>query len=81
MSKAAVEQVIQKAMSDEQFRASLKKDPQAALAGYDLTSAERAHFSSGNPSQLQAIGVDERITKSAIDMFGGNYPWGGPQNQ
>jgi hypothetical protein len=78
MSKAGVEALVQKAMSDENFRKQLKENPNAALAGYDLTAEERAAIASGNSAKLRELGVDERITKSAI--FSGTWgPEGGNQ--
>jgi hypothetical protein len=73
MSKAGVEAFAEKAMADETFRRKIKENPEAALAGYDLTSEEKAAIKSGNAAQLRALGVDERITKSAIwqDPFTG----------
>ena len=66
MSKAGVEAVAAKALTDEAFRRKIKENPEAALAGYDLTSDEKAAMKSGNASQLRALGIDERITKSLI---------------
>jgi len=64
MSKAVVEALAQKAMSDESFRQQIKNNPDAALAGYDLTAEEKAAIKSGNAAKLRELGVDERITKS-----------------
>jgi hypothetical protein len=66
MSKAGVEAVAAKALTDETFRRKIKENPEAALAGYDLTPEEKAAMKSGNPSRLRELGVDERITKSLI---------------
>ncbi|HLW47278.1 MAG TPA: Os1348 family NHLP clan protein [bacterium] len=70
MSKAGVEALAQKAMSDESFRRQLKTNPDTAFAGYDLTAEEKAAIKSGNAAKLRELGVDERITKSAL-IFGG----------
>ncbi len=40
MSQQHVEAIIDKAMSDEQFRARLLKDPVEALKDYDVTEEE-----------------------------------------
>jgi hypothetical protein len=72
MSKAAVESVLQKAMSDEGFRESLKQDPDSVLEAYDLTPEERSAITSGSAAQLKAMGVDERITKSTFDPLPGH---------
>jgi len=66
MSKAGVEALAQKAMSDESFRQQLKSSPDTAMAGYDLTAEEKAAIKSGNTAKLRELGVDERITKSAL---------------
>jgi hypothetical protein len=71
MSKAAVEALVQKALADANFRKQIKENPDAALAGYDLTSEERAAIKSGNAAKLRELGVDERITKSAVDVLPG----------
>jgi RecB family endonuclease NucS len=71
MSKAGVEALVQKAMADENFRKQIKENPDAALAGYDLTAEERAAITSGNAAKLRELGVDERITKSVVDVLPG----------
>lgn len=65
MSKAGVEKLLN-AMADESFRRKVKETPDAALAGYDLTPEEKAAIKSGNTAKLRELGVDERITKSAL---------------
>jgi hypothetical protein len=77
MSKAACESVLQRVMSDESFRTSLKEHPESALSGYDLTSDERAAIASGSVARIQALGLDERITKSVVNVF--PYDQGGHQ--
>ena len=62
MSKAGLEKVVH-AMADESFRKSVKENPDAALASYDLTPEEKAAIKSGNTAKLRELGVDERITK------------------
>jgi hypothetical protein len=69
MSKAGVEALAQRAMADESFRKQLKSNPDAALAGYDLTVEETAAIKTGNAAKLREMGVDERITKSSL-FFG-----------
>ncbi len=66
MSKAGVEAFAAKAVADKTFRQKIKENPDAALAGYDLTSEEKAAVKSGNASRLRELGIDERITKSAL---------------
>lgn len=66
MSKAGLEKLVQTAMADESFRRKIKENPEAALAGYDLTPEEKAAIKSGNTAKLRELGVDERITKSTV---------------
>ena len=79
MSKAGVEALVKKAMSDEKFRQQIKSDPDVALAGYDLTAEEKAAIKSGNAAKLREFGVDERITKSVWNIPGEGEGSGGIQ--
>jgi hypothetical protein len=64
MSKSAVNQVIQRAISDAAYRRQLQSNPGKALTGFDLTKDERAAITSGDPSRLTALGVDQRMSKT-----------------
>ncbi len=66
MSKAGIEAVASKAMADETFRRKLKENPDATLAGFDLTPEERNAIKSGDSAKLKQLGVDERISKMII---------------
>ena len=79
MSKAGVEALVKKAMSDESFRKQIKDNPDTALAGYDLTPEEKAAIKSGNAAKLREFGVDERITKSVWAIPGEGEGQGGRQ--
>ena len=59
----ALNQVLERASTDEAFRTRLQSDPTNALAGYDLTPDERAALSSGDTEAMEALGVDPRVTK------------------
>jgi restriction endonuclease Mrr len=76
VSKAGVEKVLN-AMADESFRQKVKDNPDATLAAYDLTPEEKAAIKSGNAAKLRELGVDERITKSALTDLG----IGGPKDR
>lgn len=71
MSKAGVESVVNKAMTDESFRKQLKENPDTALRGFDLTPEEIAALKTGDGSKLHDLGVDERISK----MVSNNQWW------
>ena len=70
-------QVIERASKDAAFRAQLKSNPEAALAGYTLTAEEKAALLSGDSSALRDLGVDARVTKfgdtGSVDD-GGSWP-------
>ena len=78
MSKAGVEALVKKAMSDETFRKQIKDNPDVALAGYDLSPEEKAAIKSGNAAKLRELGVDERITKSVWQDYGSGPGEGRP---
>ena len=77
MSRQMIAQVVERASTDAQFRAQLERDPENALAGYDLTPQERSALLSGDENQLRELGVDQRITKwdSGSSSFGDNGPF------
>jgi len=77
MSQQAIAQVVERASADAKFRAQLERDPENALAGYDLSPAERDALLSGDDKQLRELGLDQRMSKWAGDAgsFGDNGPW------
>ena len=69
--------VVERASTDAAFRAQLGSNPEAALAGYNLTAEEKAALLRGDEHELSELGVDARVTKqagSALDD-GGQGPW------
>ncbi|HET8568455.1 MAG TPA: Os1348 family NHLP clan protein [Candidatus Limnocylindria bacterium] len=64
MSKQALGQVVQRAISDAAFRRQLQSDPTGALKGFDLTADERAALRAGDASKLSSLGVDQRMSKA-----------------
>ncbi|MBN2148291.1 MAG: Franean1_4349 family RiPP [Anaerolineales bacterium] len=65
MSKEAVEFAIGKALLDAAFRAALLADPEKALAGMDLTQAEKAALKrlDGETLDSLAYSLDEQKRK------------------
>ena len=55
--------VLERATTDADFRQRLRRDPDAALAGYDLDPEARAALLSADASQVRSLGVDARVTK------------------
>ena len=62
MSLGDLTRVVERATTDFAFLAELNEKPDQALAGYDLSSEERAALLKGDPSDLHLLGVDSRIT-------------------
>jgi hypothetical protein len=48
MSRQALEEVLARAMEDHDFRSRLLRDPEPALAGYDLSPQERDALIAGD---------------------------------
>jgi hypothetical protein len=66
MTAAAIERIIQLALNDPEFREQLETAPHAALAGFDLTQAERDLMATRSQRGLAAVlGPD-----SSIHFFG-----------
>jgi hypothetical protein len=65
MSKEAVQNLIGRAVMDEEFRKLLFSDPEKALEGYDLTPQEKKLLLSLDPEEVADFAgkLDERITK------------------
>ena len=63
MSAGAVRDVLQRAIDDAAFRERLARDPDGALAEYDLTPEERARFIAGT---LTAERLEERLSKTDL---------------
>lgn len=66
MSQDALGQVVTRALADVTFRHQLRQDPDRALAGYDLSAAERAAILNGEVGELRPLGVDPRVSKIDI---------------
>ncbi len=75
MSQATVQQLISKLVSDAGFRSAVGSNPASALAGYDLSDAEREAFTRMDLSSFDgaASGLDERTSKGAIRTGGCGY--------
>ena len=67
MSQAAIAEVVERASADPQFLAELERNPEQALAGYDLTEAEHAAIRQGGVRPLQELGSQVRASTGAAD--------------
>ncbi len=70
MPSRGLQQLIERATSDEAFAARLEADPEGAMAEYGLTDEERAALRSRDAGWLRAAGVDVRASKAASRYFG-----------
>lgn len=63
MSRAALEEILARAIEDHTFRERLLQSPSEALAGYDLSEEERQAFIAGNLQELlRSVDRDEHRT-------------------
>ncbi len=58
MSVFKVNHLCREVMRDPAFREALRRAPQEALAGYDLTEEERSALLSGDVGKLHRLGVN-----------------------
>ena len=58
MSIYAVNYLCREVLRDHAFRASMKQDPAAALAKYELTEEERRALLAGDVAALYRLGVN-----------------------
>jgi len=68
VSVDALNAVLDRAMADAAFRASLAADPASALAGYDLTDEERSKFTTWSAS---AERLEQRMSKTHLSAASG----------
>lgn len=59
----ALKRVVSRAISDAAFRRALQTNAKAALSEFDLSAAEIAALTSGDPSKLTALGIDQRMSR------------------
>ncbi len=73
MSSDVMRTVLDQMLDDDGFRQQMMDDPDSALAGYDLSEAERHSLLSGDTGSMeQHLGqLDERVSKSGIFPLGG----------
>lgn len=59
MSVNALNRICREVARDHAFRAAMKSDPAAAIAGYDLTPEERRALLAGDVVTLHNMGVND----------------------
>ena len=63
MSIAAIEQILERGARDPEFATAIRKDP-TLLNQFDLTADERSAILSRDEGKIEALGMNERVTKS-----------------
>jgi len=63
MSLQGIEQVLERGAREPDFSSKIKADPRL-LDAYDLTELERGALLSGDQDQLEALGMEDRVTKT-----------------
>ena len=63
MSSEAIEQILERGAKDPSFATAIRQDP-SLLEQFDLTADERAAILSRDVDQIEALGMNERVTKS-----------------
>jgi hypothetical protein len=63
MSIEAIEQILERGARDPEFATAIRTDPKV-LDQFDLTPDERAAILSRDESQIEALGMNDRVTKS-----------------
>jgi hypothetical protein len=61
-----IDAVLGRLVTDEPFRVWLQQDPQAALAGYDLTTAELRQLVARLAVEADGDGMERRTGRSAL---------------
>ena len=65
MSAEAVAEILGRALRERAFAELLRTEPDRALAGYDLTSAERAAIARGPDAGQGPAALDDRPRSAA----------------
>ena len=63
MSIEAIEKILERGARDPEFASQIRKDPKV-LDEYELTPDERTAILSRDNDQIEALGMNERVTKS-----------------
>jgi hypothetical protein len=71
MPSEAVRAVLERAVTDAEFRTRLFAEPDQALAEYDLSAGERQALRdiSAEGSRSQSSALDRRETKAALPLW------------
>lgn len=73
MSSQSVETVLNRAISDPDFRQQLFTNPDQALAGFELSAEETANFKGISQAAFEALTKATPAERISFAMRGGNY--------
>ena len=70
MSLETVQEIIRKAITDEEYRELMFSDPDKALEGFDLTDEEAAELREMEREQFDAVKgeLEERVSRAGFGL-------------
>jgi hypothetical protein len=71
MSIKAMDEVLSRWFRDGRFREQIRRDPEGALAGYDLTPVERERWLRLKRPSVTQNGISERLSRRRLSF----RPW------
>lgn len=71
MSREDLTTIVSRALTDKDYRDQLLKDPEAALADYNLSDAERSMISKLNADAFDELTMDLEARQSKMGFLGG----------
>ena len=63
MSREGLNKVVERLLADRRFTSGFRRDPDGALAGYDVTAEEAQALKRGDQHELLSLGLDRRIVE------------------
>lgn len=69
MPSGGFQSLIERIVTDDAFATRFQANSASILDEYGVTDDEKLALLSNNPAQLQALGLDERISKYRKDRF------------
>ncbi|HUF54913.1 MAG TPA: hypothetical protein VMR52_14280 [Dehalococcoidia bacterium] len=60
----SIEQITKLLQDIEKYPSTWQSNPEAVIGRYDLTEGEQTALRTGDDAALQAMGVDERLSKA-----------------
>ncbi len=80
VSLEAVIEVIERVAMDEEFRDTMRTNPDAVLLNFDLTGPEMTALKAGDRRALRALGLPEEFAARPLALWRGKDEAGYPGN-